>query len=156
MSTRFTAALAKFDEKYHATDKAKGLDSTYGITEKAQPVVTSAWATINSFYEKAMGTPTGQKLAGFYTIGDKQVRDIHTEARRLADLKKEGVKGVGGGKTVCQCGGEGGSCPCKEGKCACEGCAKSGGGGMGEHTATGKADVVADSTGMAPLGEKQV
>lgn len=34
-----------------------------------------------------MGTPSGQKLRNFYSQTDKQVREVHTEARRLADLK---------------------------------------------------------------------
>lgn len=34
-----------------------------------------------------MGTPSGRKLRDFYVQTDKQVRDIHEEARRLADLK---------------------------------------------------------------------
>jgi len=43
---------------------------------------------LNSFYEKAAGTPTGQKVANFYTQTSRQVQDIHTEARRLAHIKK--------------------------------------------------------------------
>lgn len=160
VSNRFTNALAQFDAKYKATDRAKGLDQSYGITDKA----TAGWKGINSYFEKAMGTPTGQKLASFYTQSDKQVRDIHAEARRLADLKS----GKGGGsmehnektmenvagteKTTCQCGGNTGTCPCAEGKCACSGCSKAE--IHGEKTATGMSDVVADTSGVQPLGEK--
>ncbi|MCJ1250803.1 hypothetical protein MMC30_008031 [Trapelia coarctata] len=161
VSTRFTNALKNFDQKYHATDKAKGLDASYGISDRATTTGTTVWQSLHSYFEKAMGTPTGQKLAGFYTMGDKQVRDIHTEARRLADLKKSGMQRGADGKTTCDCQGESGDCPCKVGECTCSGCGKSESkgekaGGLGEHTATGKADVVADSTPMAPLGEKQV
>ena len=160
VSNRFTNALAQFDAKYKATDKAKGLDSTYGITDKG----TAAWRGINSYFEKALGTPTGQKLASFYTQSDKQVRDIHAEARRLADLKS----GKGGGslaqnektlekvpgtdKTTCQCGGNTGTCPCAEGQCACSGCSKAG--ISGEKSATGPADTVAATSEVQPLGEK--
>lgn len=135
-----------------------------------------------SYFEKALGTPTGQKLANFYTSGDKQVRDIHAEARRLADLKSgkgEGEKGSSGGsasgglaenekslkkvegsdKTVCQCGGDTGTCPCAEGKCACNGClkAKSGddkGDKAEKYTATGPAAEIAAASDVAPLGGK--
>ena len=160
VSSRFTNALAQFDAKYKATDRAKGLDQSYGITDKA----TAGWRGIHSYFEKALGTPTGQKLASFYTQSDKQVRDIHAEARRLADLKS----GKGGGsmeqnektmehvpgteKTTCQCGGNTGTCPCAEGKCACSGCSKAE--IHGEKTATGPSDIVADTTGVQPLGEK--
>lgn len=160
VSSRFTNALAQFDAKYKATDRAKGLDQSYGITDKA----TAGWRGIHSYFEKALGTPTGQKLASFYTQSDKQVRDIHAEARRLADLKS----GKGGGsmeqnektmehvpgteKTTCQCGGNTGTCPCAEGKCACSGCLKAE--IHGEHTATGPSDIVADTSSVQPLGEK--
>jgi len=160
VSNRFTNALQTFDAKYKASDKAKGIDESYGVTNK----VFAGWNTINSYYEKAMGTPTGQKLVTFYTQSDKQVRDIHAEARRLADLK--GGKGgsskaenektmetvPGTEKTTCGCGGDTGVCPCADGKCACSGCSKAG--LKGEKTATGPADKVAADSGVEPLPEK--
>lgn len=126
ISNRFTSALTNFDSKYKATDKAKSVDSTYGITNKA----TSAWMGLNSYFEKALGTPTGQKVRDFYLQGDKQVRDIHAEARRLADLKagktsNEPEKVAGTNETICKCGGAEGACPCPPGQCACVDCAKS-------------------------------
>ncbi|KAL3475795.1 hypothetical protein BJX99DRAFT_228953 [Aspergillus californicus] len=86
-TTRFTNALTNFDKKTGATDRAKGIDESYKISNKA----ASSWRGFNSYFEKALGTPSGQKLRDFYARTDKQVRDIHSEARRLADLK--------GGKT---------------------------------------------------------
>ncbi|KAG7007352.1 hypothetical protein G7Y79_00010g028530 [Physcia stellaris] len=160
VSSRFTNALNTFDSKYKASDKAKGLDANYGITEKA----SQGWRGMTSYFEKAMGTPTGQKLASFYTQSDKQVRDIHAEARRLADLKtgkghgskEENEKTMqhveGSDKTTCGCGGDTGVCPCGEGKCACSGCSKSG--LAGEKSATGPAADIAASSGVQPLGEK--
>ncbi len=163
VSNRFTNALATFDQKYKATDRAKGIDASYGITEKA----TRGWAGLSSYFEKAVNTPTGQKLASFYTQSNKQVQDIHAEARRLADLKAGKAEGSGASKeenektmekvpgtekTTCNCGGDTGACPCGEGTCACSGCAKSG--ITGETTATGPADKVAESSGVQPLGEK--
>jgi len=126
ISNKFTAALSNFDDKYKATDKAKSVDASYGLTNKA----TSAWMGLNSYFEKALGTPTGQKVRDFYLQGDKQVRDIHAEARRLADLKagktpNEPEKVAGTNKTVCRCGGAEGACACPPGQCACADCAKS-------------------------------
>jgi hypothetical protein len=83
VSNRFTSALTNFDSKYKASDKAKAVDNKYGVTEKTM----GAWAGLNSYFEKALNTPTGQKVRAFYIEGDKQVRDVHNEARRLADLK---------------------------------------------------------------------
>lgn len=163
VSSRFTNALKSYDEKYKVTDKAKAVDNQYGVTTKGQQV----FAGLHSYFEKAINTPTGSRLVDFYTNANKQVVDIHTEARRLADLKggkdaktteaqeankKTQTTVPGTDKTVCQCGGNDGTCPCEAGKCACSGCSKSG--IAGEATATGKADVVSASTGIEPLPEK--
>ncbi|EZF17195.1 hypothetical protein H112_05474 [Trichophyton rubrum D6] len=83
ISARFNTVLKNFDSKYHATDKARGIDESYGISDKA----TSGWRGLSSYFEKALDTPTGRKIRAFYLQSDKQVRDIHNEARRLADLK---------------------------------------------------------------------
>jgi hypothetical protein len=53
-----------------------------------------AWNGAHSFFEKAIGTPTGQKLRNFYVEGNKQVIDVHNEARHLANLKS-GKPGAG-------------------------------------------------------------
>ncbi|KAJ5890162.1 hypothetical protein N7504_010972 [Penicillium tannophilum] len=82
-SNKFTSALTNFDKKFQATERAKGLDENYQISNKA----ASGWSSLNHYFEKALEHPTGQKLRDFYVQGDKQVRDIHNEARRLADLK---------------------------------------------------------------------
>ncbi|CAK97356.1 protein vip1 [Aspergillus awamori] len=82
-SSRFTSALSSFDQKYHATDRARGLDENYKLSDKA----TTGWRSLNHYFEKALDTPSGRKLRDFYSQTDKQVRDIHNEARRLADLK---------------------------------------------------------------------
>ena len=156
ISSRFTSALNSFDQKYKASETAKSMDAKYGVTERAK----TSWWGVNSYFEKALGTPTGQRLHKFYTDSNKQVVDIHNEARRLADLKSgkssssntpSAVPGTD--KTTCQCGGNTGTCPCAEGKCACSGCAKSS--VAGEKSATGPADTVAADTGIPPLGEKQ-
>lgn len=83
-SSRFTSALGNFDKKFNATERAKGLDTNYQISEKA----ATGWRGLNHYFEKALEHPHGQKLRGFYTQTDKQIRDIHNEARRLADLKQ--------------------------------------------------------------------
>lgn len=137
ISSRFTNALAQFDSKYKASDRAKGLDANYGITDKA----TMGWRGINSYFEKAINTPTGQKLAAFYTQSDRQVRDIHAEARRLADLKSGKSSGEGG---------DTGSHDMAANEKTMDNKADI----QGDHTATGPADIIAASSGSAPLGEK--
>lgn len=121
ISNRFTSALQNFDSKYNATENAKALDSKYSISDTAN----KGWLGLNSYFEKAVSTPTGQKLHQFYIQGDKQVRDIHNEARRLADLKQGKERVEGTDKTVCQCGSNGEKCPCAPGHCGCANCEKS-------------------------------
>lgn len=128
MSNRFTSALQAFDQKFKASERAQQLDQQYNISANAQ----TGFNTLHSYFEKAVGTPTGQKLAAFYTQGERQVLDVHNEARRLADLKAgkttfnipQAVPGQPE-KTTCKCAGDDGNCPCAEGKCNCNGCSKS-------------------------------
>jgi hypothetical protein len=123
VSSRFLNTLQSLDQKYHATDKAKSVDQSYGVTQKTNSLLSG----LTSYYEKAAGTPTGQKLVNFYTQTSRQVQDIHTEARRLADLKKqEGTQDVPGtDKTTCKCASDIDKCPCAPGACACADCPKS-------------------------------
>ncbi|KAK4151535.1 hypothetical protein C8A00DRAFT_17063 [Chaetomidium leptoderma] len=90
ISSRFVSTLKQLDEKTHATDHARAADASYGITQRASSLLTG----LSSYFEKASNTPTGKRIVEFYTTSQRQVQDIHTEARRLAELKKE--EGGGG------------------------------------------------------------
>ena len=128
LSTRFTTALQTWDSKLKASERAKGVDTQYGVSDKAAQGMRS----FHSYFEKALGSPTGQKVRAFYTDSQKQVMDVHNEARRLADIKSgkptpeqahmETIPGTE--KTHCNCGGSTGACPCAPGKCACASCPK--------------------------------
>jgi len=135
ISSRFTTALKTFDDKFQATDKAKAADEKLAVTSKAN----YAWNSFNSYFDKAITTQTGQKLRDFYVQGNKQVMDVHNEARHLANLKsgktgesstlptaeQAGLEVVPGTeKTTCNCGATSEKCPCAPGKCACSKCAK--------------------------------
>lgn len=85
VTSRFANTLTSLDSKYHATDRAKSADQSYGITQRANNLLTG----LGSYFEKATNTPTGRRVVDFYTQGQRQVQDIHAEARRLADIKKE-------------------------------------------------------------------
>lgn len=85
VSTKFATTLNNLDAKVHATDRAKSADQSYGITQRANNLLTG----LGSYFEKASNTPTGRRVVDFYTQGQRQVQDIHAEARRLADIKKE-------------------------------------------------------------------
>lgn len=133
ISARFTAALKQFDARLHATERAQAVDSKYGVTDRAM----GAWRGLNSYFERALGTPTGQRLRKFYEEGNKQVVDVHNEARHLADLKAGKSSGSnnnnnnntletvpGTDRTKCNCAADEGNCPCEPGKCACASCGK--------------------------------
>ncbi|KFY09920.1 hypothetical protein V491_07896 [Pseudogymnoascus sp. VKM F-3775] len=117
ISNRFLQTLQNLDSKTKATEKAKSADQAYGLSTKAQGLFHS----LTSYYEKAAGTPTGKKVVNFYSQTQKQVEDIHREARRLADLKKQEAA-----TSTCKCGSDSSICTCAPGTCDCAGCAKSG------------------------------
>eukprot|EP01065_Artemidia_motanka_P036360 TRINITY_DN44292_c0_g1_i1.p1 TRINITY_DN44292_c0_g1~~TRINITY_DN44292_c0_g1_i1.p1 ORF type:complete len:274 (+),score=5.07 TRINITY_DN44292_c0_g1_i1:40-822(+) len=98
VSNRFLSTLQSLDSKYHATDKARSVDQSYGVTAKTTQATNSLLSGLTSYYEKAVGTPTGKKLVDFYTQTSRQVQDIHAEARRLADLKKQDGAAAGSEK----------------------------------------------------------
>ncbi|KAJ8110766.1 hypothetical protein OPT61_g6471 [Boeremia exigua] len=139
-STKFLQTLQNIDSKTQASQKAQAVDQKLGLSNKA----LGAWAGLTSYFDKAQGTPTGQKLRAFYDQGNKTVMDVHNEARHLADLKKSSqsgsdgkptkeqadVHGVGNNKTQCNCGSVSDKCPCPDGQCACSGCDKAEDGGM--------------------------
>ncbi|KAI1359179.1 hypothetical protein F5Y08DRAFT_86485 [Xylaria arbuscula] len=85
VSTRFMNTLNQLDQKLHATDRAKAADQSYGITNRAN----SLFGGLTSYFEKASNTPTGKKLVKFYTDSQRQAQDIHVEAQRLKQLKKD-------------------------------------------------------------------
>ena len=97
VSNRFMTALNQFDSKYKVTDKAQQMDSKYGVSARAQ----QGWRGLASYFDKAAGTPTGQKVRSFYEVGQKQVLDVHNEAKHLSSLKS--------GKTGPQASGSGSS-----------------------------------------------
>nr|POE78659.1 protein vip1 [Quercus suber] len=125
ISQRFTTALTQFDSKYKVTERAAATDKQYGVSQRAN----QGWASLSSYFEQAASTPTGQRLRNFYDQSQKQVLDVHNEARHLAGLsagnKDMGMHNVeGSDRTKCQCGADSSSCPCAPGTCACNNCAK--------------------------------
>jgi len=95
VSNKFTDTLKTFDQRLGATQKAQAVDQKLGATAKA----TAAWNLLGSYFDKAAGTPTGQKLRQFYETGNKTVVDVHNEARHLADLKANKQSAAGGAVT---------------------------------------------------------
>lgn len=96
-SKKFTRTLTEFDHKFHATEKARAVDDKYSVTAKA----STRWKDMQSYFEKALDTPTGRKLRKFYEETNKQVVDVHNEARHLADLKRSKEQPA---KPPCECG----------------------------------------------------
>jgi len=126
ISDRFTTTLLGFNDKYKVTDKSKAVDDKYALSSKAG----AAWGGLSSYFDKTMGTPTGQKLRAFYEQGSRQVLDVHNEARHLANLKAGKTDNIATpvegdtSRTTCKCGADTKNCPCAPGTCACSSCAK--------------------------------
>ncbi|KAL0636851.1 Protein vip1 [Maublancomyces gigas] len=129
ISGRFTSvlnqALATIDKTAHVSDTAKSVDTQYHVSDRA----LGATKALQTYFEKALGTPTGKKIRSFYETGGKSLLDIHNEALRLAELRKaenrrsaSSIPFTGPEKTTCACGGNEGVCSCEPGKCACAGC----------------------------------
>ncbi|KAF4122736.1 RNA recognition motif [Geosmithia morbida] len=85
VSKRFLSTLQSFDSKYHASDRARATDQSYGISQRANSLLSG----LSSYFEKASSTPTGKKIVQFYSDSQKQVQEVHAEAKRLAELKKQ-------------------------------------------------------------------
>lgn len=84
ISARFMATLKDFDQRYiQSGERARAADNKLGVTEKA----TEAWRGMHSYFDRVLETPTGRQIRSFYETGEKQVLDVHNEARHLADLK---------------------------------------------------------------------
>lgn len=84
-SSKFLSSLEAFDKKYSAANKARALDDKYNVSRQA----TNGYNSLHSYFEKALDTPTGRKLRDFYQKTEKNVLDIHSEAKRLQKEKKE-------------------------------------------------------------------
>lgn len=85
ISARFHGFLQDLDKKYHVKDKADATDKAYGISDK----LGQGKSKLQRYFDQAMSTDTGNKIRDFYTDAVKNVQDVHTEARRLADLKEK-------------------------------------------------------------------
>jgi RNA recognition motif-containing protein len=129
ISQRFTnylnQALQTIESKFHPTDRAKAVEQQYHVTDK----FNQARSSVLRYFEQALDTPTGKRVRTFYATAEKQALDIHNEARRLADLKKQQGQQREGvftepENTTCPCGGNEGICSCPPGKCTCAGCGK--------------------------------
>ncbi|KAI5289277.1 hypothetical protein KEM54_004127 [Ascosphaera aggregata] len=84
-SNKFLSSLEAFDKKYSAANKARAFDDKYSVSRQA----TQGFNSLHSYFEKALDTPTGRKLRDFYQKTEKNVLDIHSEAKRLQKEKKE-------------------------------------------------------------------
>jgi len=125
-SEKFKSYLQRLEQRTNAQATARSVDTTYGVTEKAQQGIN----VFQRYFEKAINTPTGQKVRSFYEAGQKTAMDIHNEAMRLKKLRENKAEG-------CVCGGESGKCTCPAGECTCATCKpKSTGEASGSEKAT--------------------
>jgi hypothetical protein len=113
ISAGFQHALHEFDtnfnvwdSKHHISEKTKHIDEKHHFLSHAK----HAWNSMESYFEKALGTSKGLKLRHLYQEGGKSVHDVHNEARHLADImtaKHHGHNGqpqYNGESVECTCG----------------------------------------------------
>jgi len=100
------SALTAVDAKRHAQQ----MDAQLHVSDRA----AGARTTLTTYFEKALGTPTGQRIRQFYETGGKSLMDIHNEARRLAELRKKSNPAAATGTCPCTAGGD-----CEKNKCTC-------------------------------------
>merc|ERR1712144_94526 len=102
VSNRFLSTLTNLDQKYHATDKAKSVDQSYGVT-------------------KVPGTEkTTCKCASDSTNCPCEAGKCACSGCSRSDVEK--VSNTE--KTTCKCGGDTKVCGCAPGKCSCSDCPK--------------------------------
>ena len=90
-SSKFKSFLTNLDTKYHvqekfAQEKSRAITSAGNahLFEKKSKLDS----TLDKYFAKAKSTTYGSKLHDFYLKGVSDVRDIHVEAKRLAEIKK--------------------------------------------------------------------
>lgn len=71
------------DDAHRLYSTAREADQQHGVSSR-----------FLSYYTKALQTPIGQKVASFYNDTQKQVLDVHEEAKRLAAQKKAASRGA--------------------------------------------------------------
>ncbi|CAG8535395.1 2813_t:CDS:2 [Cetraspora pellucida] len=80
--------LKKLDDKYHVTEtvtnQATAIDAKLGVQDKVKYAATQVQDRAN----QALDTSPGKQLVEFYLSTQKQVADVHNEARRIANEKK--------------------------------------------------------------------
>ncbi|KAL5520037.1 hypothetical protein ACEPAG_1697 [Sanghuangporus baumii] len=105
ISQRFLSYFQQIDTTVGA--KALGPDQT--VSGKLQATLTSATErareidqqkgflkSMHDYYSNAISSPFGQKVREFYMNTEKQLKDIHEEARRIADTHKTTPPTTGG------------------------------------------------------------
>lgn len=84
-SSSFKKFVSDLDSKYHVQQKADEANKKYGIDEKLE----TGKRSLDSYFNKAQQTETGSKIHSFYTDMVTNAKQIHEEAKRLAQLKKQ-------------------------------------------------------------------
>merc|ERR1712093_321857 len=79
VSNRFLSTLTNLDQKYHATDKAKSVDQSYGVTQKANNLLTG----LTSYFERP---PELQLARSSSTSTPRAASRSRTSTQRLAVL----------------------------------------------------------------------
>jgi hypothetical protein len=87
-SEKFNKFLADLDAKYKIQEKSKEIDAKIDETQKELDSKYKISESLNKYFAKAQKTELGGKIIDFYTKSVNDAREVHEEAKRLAELKK--------------------------------------------------------------------
>jgi hypothetical protein len=95
VSSKVQATLQSAQQQARTLDEQKGISKTFYTVCCISPLPRSplTQGLCSQYLSQALASPIGQKVRAFYTETSKQVQDIHEEARRIAEERKQHAQG---------------------------------------------------------------
>ncbi|ODV97831.1 hypothetical protein PACTADRAFT_30651, partial [Pachysolen tannophilus NRRL Y-2460] len=87
-STKFKDFLGNLDEKFHIQDKNNQIVSDANERFHLEENLNKGKSSLESYFDRFKQDKYGSRIHKFYTDIVKDTKDVHEEARRLAELKK--------------------------------------------------------------------
>ncbi|ODV87152.1 hypothetical protein CANARDRAFT_186411, partial [[Candida] arabinofermentans NRRL YB-2248] len=88
LTSNFKNFLGNLDSKYHIQDKNQQLLETANTNLGLDRKITKGRNTLSSYFDKFKNDKYGSKVHQFYQNVTTDAKQVHEEAKRLADLKK--------------------------------------------------------------------
>lgn len=88
-SSKFKSFLTNLDSKYHIQDKSLLVTNEADQRLHIQSNLSSGKSKLDQYFDKFKQDKYGSKILNFYSNVVNDTKEVHEEARRLADLKKQ-------------------------------------------------------------------